>query len=226
MNNFPSERLEKERVLILSVANCVKEKLTISQFVHMFISNMYDKTEISTWDEKIILSEYVQVLLKIQDEVKRGSIVVEIGKYGVLADSKFLVIFDKYNFLSISSFGYWDKFISYLNNYLIDIKFLEKLLKKLNPLNEVSSNKTRRNAELGRQKLREALSQITLAEFEEACRATQGEKGLRFLVKSKISPQDFNYLYPHDYDFKNRWKEVKSEITNILDGSFFNTSAK
>lgn len=211
MNEISRQRLIKERESISSANMCIDRKLSIEQFVYSFIANKFERSVIETWEESALTIEYAQVLILIQAEVQKNSIVVEQGRYEVEVNEKFLKYFEKYPFDLIASFFYWDKFNRGLKGYYIDKRYLDKLLDKVVKSDDAKTP-NKKIVQLGKERIWEIVDQLTLKELVEALAATHGKKAMKWLIKSKMSQREFRHLFPNDHDYKNRWDFVKKDV--------------
>lgn len=64
---------------------------------------------------------------------------------------------------------------------------------------------------LARQKINQILDQLSDSEIRSVQESTQGQSGLKALVKSKISRNEMFGLFPNEFDFNNRWNEVRKK---------------
>lgn len=221
-NGFKALNEESERTRLR--LNAHKEKINQSSLlmneiscldaIGLLISNAYGK-EIDSWNEKRLLKEYSEALIALHSEAKneKRPLEVTIGVYQTTSNHKFIEEVDKINFDNFSSIDEWDRLANKLSKYTIQARSIRKMLNRINFRHIQNSDiSSKKRIEQGRNLIRKLYKELSLEELELATLATQGKKGLKGLIKNKISRKDYLELFPGQYDFKNRWSEVVNDL--------------
>lgn len=221
-NGFKALNEESERTRLR--LNAHKEKINQSSLlmneiscldaIGLLISNAYGK-EIDSWNEKRLLKEYSEALIALHSEAKneKRPLEVTIGVYQTISNHKFIEEVDKINFDNFSSIDEWDRLANKLSKYTIQARSIRKMLNRINFRHIQNSDiSSKKRIEQGRNLIRKLYKELSLEELELATLATQGKKGLKGLIKNKISRKDYLELFPGQYDFKNRWSEVVNDL--------------
>lgn len=204
--NHHKEKLH-QAILLMDEISCLDA-------VRMLVFNAYGK-EIDSWDERRLVKEYSEALIALHSEAKNGkrSIELTIGIYKTLSNHKFIAEVDVIDFENFSSIKQWDDLDDKLSKYAVQARYIRKIVNKFNFQHIQNSDMpSKQRIEQGRNLIRKLYKDLSPEEFELATVATHGKKGLKGLIKSKISRKDYFELFPGQYDFKNRWDEVAKEL--------------
>lgn len=206
------EKIENEKKLIFAT-NYMNEKLSIHQSLQLFLACAHDRTTIKNWTENDLVKYLIYSLIKIRDEARKikSPIKIELGPYEVVDHQEFLDELKQFNFRDISTLENWYKFMDHFSDYSIHSRNIRTLMIRLGYETNItiSHNTNKERATLGKKKIIDILNSLTIDEKNVASSATQGCKGLKALVKSKISHKEMYELFPNKYDFNNRWNEIR-----------------
>lgn len=206
------QRINHEKELIQSI-KMLDGKLNIHESLQLFLSYAHEKKIIESWDEQDLVKQLIYALIKIRDEARKNKspIKIELGPFEVIDHLEFLEELKKIDFRKFSTLAEWYQFISHFSDYSIHSRNIRTLMIRLGFEHQhfATPNTNKQRVVLAKQKIIQVLTQLSEEEKSIVLSASQGQSGLKALVKSKISKKEMHELFPNTYDFNNRWNETK-----------------
>lgn len=198
----------------INQASLLMDEISCFDAIRLLVSSAYGK-EIDSWNESRLIKEYSEALIALHSEAKNEKRPIEltIGVYKTISNHKFIEEVDLIDFENFSSVAEWDGLANKLSKYSIQARYIRKIVNRFNFKHIQNSDMpSKQRIEQGRNLIKKLYKELLPEELELATLATQGKKGLKSLIKSKISRKDYLELFPGQYDFKNRWDEVAKEL--------------
>lgn len=193
----------------------LNENLSILSTIQRITFYTLSNEDILKANEKDILAAYKRACMVLVYDLnnKKGRIKVEIKKLGSVDKRSFLSELEKHDYASFKDIQEWGLFEDSLSEFVITLNSFEKFadLRQLiihNPSTKSSSQK----ASLAKSLIRSLLKEISPEEREKLENVGVGKKGLKSVVRERISDSQFSELFnSNSKTYQNRWSEVLNE---------------